>query len=38
MEIIKPNTNFDFLKKKMLFITISVAVIVIGIGSIVAHK
>jgi len=38
MEIIKPNTNFDFLKKKMLFVTISVAVIVIGIGSIVAHK
>jgi len=38
MEIIKPNTNIDFLKKKMLFIAISLAIIVVGIGSIAAHK
>ena len=38
MEIIKPNTNIDFLKMKMIFLAVSLALIVIGIGSIVLHK
>jgi preprotein translocase subunit SecF len=38
MEIIKPNTNINFLKMKMLFITVSLVLIVIGIGSVAVHK
>ncbi len=38
MEIIKPDTNIDFLKMKNLFVTLSVVLILIGIGSIIAHK
>jgi preprotein translocase subunit SecF len=37
MEIIKPNTNYDFLKKKIFFISVSLILIAIGIGSIVVH-
>ncbi len=38
MEIIKPNTNFDFLSKKTLFIGISITIILAGIASIVVHR
>ncbi|NOY53593.1 MAG: protein translocase subunit SecF [Deltaproteobacteria bacterium] len=38
MEIIRPNTNFDFLSKKVFFIGVSVLIILVGIGSIVVHK
>jgi preprotein translocase subunit SecF len=38
MDIIKPNTNIDFLKMKKIFLAVSLSLIVIGIGSIVLHK
>ena len=38
MEIVKPNTNIDFLKIKNVFIAVSLVLIVVGIGSMVVHK
>jgi len=38
MDIIKPNTNINFLKMKKIFLAVSLSLIVIGIGSIVLHK